>query len=222
MVAIDGARVRAAIEWKGMSVNGAAGRIDVSQQTLDSIVRGKTKRCYKGLRESLAGLLDLPAGWLGGETDLLPSLTSWLPYPELGYQPPLWVDENMRIIRPPAKGGLPQRTTLPPRYQLAAHEICQQEGWKLELAGFDETHTHLVLSWTGYFRWEEADRRLKNLLVLKLNRRHNTPGKRWFVRRHSAPRRVEDRKHFNRLRDVYLPDHRGLFWSRGMPLPHIC
>src|SRR5439155_26975431 len=64
-----------------------------------------------------------------------------------------------------------------------AHEICQQEGWKLELAGFDETHTHLVLSWTGYFRWEEVDRRLKNLLVLKLNRRHNTPGKRRFVRR---------------------------------------
>jgi len=29
LVAIDGARVRAAIEWKGMSVNGAAGRIDV-------------------------------------------------------------------------------------------------------------------------------------------------------------------------------------------------
>ena len=103
-----------------------------------------------------------------------------------------------------------------------AHEICQQEGWKLELAGFDETHTHLVLSWTGYFRWEEVDRRLKNLLVLRLNRRHNTPGKRWFVRRHSAPRRVEDRKHFNRLRDVYLPDHRGLFWSRGMPVPHVC
>src|SRR2546430_17162249 len=83
LVAIDGARVRAAIEWKGLSVNGAAGRIDVSQQTLDSIVRGKTKRCYKGLRESLARLLDLPAAWLGGETDLLPSLTTWLPYPRL-------------------------------------------------------------------------------------------------------------------------------------------
>src|SRR2546427_8550984 len=131
LVAIDGARVRAAIEWKGMSVNGAAGRIDVSQQTLDSIVRGNTKRCYKGLRESLAGLLDLPAAWLGGETDLLPSLTSGLPYPERGYQPPLWVDENMRIIRPSAEKGLTQRTTLPPRYQLAAHDL-----WKSIVAAW--------------------------------------------------------------------------------------
>src|SRR6266852_3633553 len=112
LVAIDGARVRAAIEWKGLSVNGAAGRIDVSQQTLDSIVRGKTKRCYKGLRESLAKLLDLPAAWLGGETDLLPSLTTWLPYPRLRNQPPRWVDEDMRTIRPPARGDLTERTTL--------------------------------------------------------------------------------------------------------------
>ena len=88
-----------------------------------------------------------------------------------------------------------------------AHSICEQEGWKLELAGFDETPTHLVVSWTEFVRWENVDRRLKNLLVLKLNRLHSTPGKRWFVRRHSAPRRVKDRKHFNRLCDKYLPDH---------------
>src|SRR6266566_6308145 len=135
LVAINGERVRAAIEWKGLSVNGAAGRLNVSQQTLDSIVRGTTKRCYKSLRESLAGLLALPAAWLGGETDLLPSLTSWLPYPELGYQPPLWVDENMRIIRPSAGKGLTKRTTLPPRYQLAAHDLCKRiaEAWKRDI-----------------------------------------------------------------------------------------
>src|SRR2546430_12743731 len=43
LVAIDGARVRAAIEWKGLSVNAAAGRIKVSQQTLDSIDRKSTR-----------------------------------------------------------------------------------------------------------------------------------------------------------------------------------
>src|SRR5437899_11541006 len=135
LVAIDGTRVRAAIEWKGMSVNAAGGRIDVSQQTLDSIVRGKTKRCYKSLRESLAGLLDLPAPGLGGQADLLPSLTTWLPQPELGYQPPLWVDEDMRIVRPPAKGNLTQRTTLLPRYQLAANDLCKRiaEAWKRDI-----------------------------------------------------------------------------------------
>ncbi len=137
LVVIDGARVRAAIEWKGMSVNGAASHIDVSQQTLDSIVRGTTKRCYKGLRERLATLLDLPAAWLGGEADLLPGLTPWLPYPELGYQPPLWVDESMRITRPPAEGDLTRRTTLPPRYQLAAQDLGKQvvEAWKRDVKG---------------------------------------------------------------------------------------
>src|SRR5258708_21127883 len=105
LVAIDGTRVRAAIEWKGLSVNGAAGRLNISQQTLDSIVRGKTKRCYESLRESLAGLVDLPALWLGGETDLLPNLTTLLPYPELGHPPPLAVDVNMSVIRPPGEDG---------------------------------------------------------------------------------------------------------------------
>src|SRR4051812_46784380 len=91
LVAIDGARVRAAIEWKGLSVNAAARKLRVSQQTLDSIVRAKTKRCYSSLRDQLAERLGRPAEWLGGETHLQPALTSWLPLPELGYEPPLWV-----------------------------------------------------------------------------------------------------------------------------------
>lgn len=169
MVAIDGARVRAAIEWKGLSVNAAAGRIDISQQTLDSIVRGKTKRCYKGLRESLAGLLDLPAAWLGGETDLLPSLTSWLPYPELGYQPPLWVDENMRIIRPSADKGLTQRTTLPPRYQLAAHQICQQiaKAWKRDIERGNR-ESKAALSRLAEGRWKKNPWERAMMLVTRL------------------------------------------------------
>jgi hypothetical protein len=102
---------------------------------------------------------------------------------------------------------------------LLAHSICDEEGWKLEAAGFELGHTHLVVSWREFNRWEEVDRRLKNLLVLKLNRKHNTPGKRWFVRGRSAPRRVEKQKHFDYLLETYLPDHPGLFWSRGTDLP---
>jgi transcriptional regulator with XRE-family HTH domain len=169
LVAIDGTRVRAAIEWKGLSVNGAAGRLNVSQQTLDSIVRGKTKRCYESLRGSLATLLDLPPAWLGGETDLLPSLTTWLPYPELGYQPPLWVDENMRIIRPPAEGDLTQRTTLPPRYQLAANEICQQvaKAWKRDI---DRGHrkAQAALSRLAEGRWKRNPLERAMMLVTRL------------------------------------------------------
>lgn len=169
LVAIDGARVRAAVEWKGLSVNGAAGRLNVSQQTLDSIVRGKTKRCYESLRRNLAKLLDLPAAWLGGETDLLPSLTTWLPYPELGYQPPLWVDENMRIIRPSPEGDLSQRTTLPPRYQLAANEICQQvaKAWKRDIDRGNRK-AHAALSRFAEGRWKKNPLERAMMLLTRL------------------------------------------------------
>lgn len=98
-------------------------------------------------------------------------------------------------------------------------QICEEEGWKLEAAAFDPTHVHEIVSWRKFFPWQEVDRRLKNLLVLKLNRKHNTPGKRWFARRHGAPRRVRNIDHFNHLVDVYFPDHRGVFWKQGMEIP---
>jgi len=102
-----------------------------------------------------------------------------------------------------------------------AYQICEEEGWKLEAAGFDDSHTHLVVSWVGFKSWEEVDRRLENLLSLKLNRRRGIAGKRWFVRRHSAPRRVKNQKHLTHLLVEYLPDHPGLFWKRGMALPEL-
>lgn len=132
LVPIDGARVRAAIDWKGLSVNGAAAQLRIKQQTLDSIVRSQTKRCYASLRDKLARLVGLPAAWLGGETDRLPSLTPWLPPPGLGYQPPLWVDENLRLVRPPREG---EAAALPPRYQLVAYELCGQiaTAWRRDI-----------------------------------------------------------------------------------------
>ncbi len=135
LVPIDGGRVRAAIAWKGLSVNAAAARMGVSQRTLDSIVRRKTKRCYQSLRDKFARLVARPADWLGGETDLQPALTTWLPLPDLGYQPPLWVDENIRIVRPTAEGDLTQRTSLPPRYQLAAHDLSADilKAWRRDI-----------------------------------------------------------------------------------------
>jgi hypothetical protein len=102
-----------------------------------------------------------------------------------------------------------------------AHSTCEEEGWRLEAAGFELGHTHLVISWRGFNRWEEVDRRLKNLLALKLNRRHDTPGKRWFVRGCSAPRWVEKQPHLKYLLETYLPDHPGIFWKRGASLPNF-
>ena len=104
---------------------------------------------------------------------------------------------------------------------ILSHQICEEEGWTLEAAGFDPTHVHEVISWRKFVSWEEVDRRMKNLLVLKLNRRRGITGKRWFVRRHSAPRRVRDQKHFDHLLETYLPDHPGIFWKRGIELPRL-
>ena len=102
-----------------------------------------------------------------------------------------------------------------------SHQISEEEGWRLEAAGFDPTHAHLIISWKTFTSWEKVDQRLKNLLSLKLNRRRGITGKRWFVRRHSAPRRVRNRKHFDYLLTEYLPDHPGICWKRGMKLPEL-
>lgn len=137
-----------------------------------------------------------------------------------GYQPPDedradWYDANAKQD-PVEFDEATQRELL-----ILAHQICEEEGWCLAGAGFERKHMHLAVSWRPYIRWEEVDRRLKNLLALKLNRKHNTLGKRWFSRRHGAPRRVRDQDHLEHLFRSYLPDHRGLFWKRGMPLPNI-
>ncbi len=161
LVPIVGARVRAAIEWKGLSVNRAARLIKVSQQTLDSIVRGKTKRCYRSLRDRLAALLDLPATWLGGESDLVPSLTPWLPYPELKHRPPRVADENLIVHRPPADGDVTKRSTLPPRYQLAAHKLATEifRAWRRDIhRGNTEAKAAFSRLSVGQWKGREWDR----------------------------------------------------------------
>lgn len=161
LVPIDGARVRVAITWKGMTINAAASRMGVSQRTLDSIVRSQTQRCYQSLRDALAGLVERPAAWLGGETDLQPSLTPWLPPPELGYTPPLWVDENMRIVRPTAEGDFTQRASLPPRYQLAAHDLSADilRAWRRDIdVGNADAQTAIARLATGLWKQSPWDR----------------------------------------------------------------
>jgi hypothetical protein len=99
--------------------------------------------------------------------------------------------------------------------------ICEEEQWSLEGAGFDKTHMHVAVSWRIRMTWNEVDRRLKNLLALKLNRERGTPGKRWFVRRHGAPRRVTTRDHLSYLLQTYFPDHPGVYWCKGMQDPRV-
>ncbi len=169
LVPIDGARVRAAIEWAGLTVNGAATRLRVRQQTIDSIVRRKTKRCYESLREKLAALLELPAGWLGGETDLVPSLTPWLPYPGEKAPPPRMIDENLVARRVPTDGDATLRSSLPPRYQLAAHQLGQKilGAWKRDIErGNKEAKEALRLLAVG--QWKKRDWDRAAMLITRL------------------------------------------------------
>jgi len=170
LVPIDGARVRAAIEWAGLTVNRAATHVQVRQQTLDSIVRLKTKRCYESLRDKLATLLDLPAEWLGGETDLLPSLTPWLPYPGEAGRPPRVVDENLMGRPVPPDGDPTTRASLPPRYQLAAHQLGKKVlgAWKRDIErGNKEANEALARLGVGQWKkheWERAAMLITRLL----------------------------------------------------------
>lgn len=141
----------------------------VRQQTLDSIVRGKTKRCYQSLRDKLTALLELPATWLGGESDLVPSLTPWLPYPELKHRPPRVVDENLMVHRVPADVDLTQRSTLPPRYQLAAHKLTMEisRAWKRDInRGKNDAKVALARLGVGQWKGREWDR--ATMLITRL------------------------------------------------------
>jgi hypothetical protein len=98
------------------------------------------------------------------------------------------------------------------------HDFCVTRRFRLLGMGNEKGHTHIVISWNTFCAWEEVLRRLKNVLTTALNRHFNTPGQHWFVRGGSR-KRVERSGHLIYLLDTYLPDHGGIFWREGMPLP---
>ena len=111
-----------------------------------------------------------------------------------GYLPPDSIQADQYDARASQDGVIFDDDTQK-RILLITHEICERDGWRLDAAGFDPTHTHLLICWRRFLKWEYVDQRLKNLLALKLNRHYNTPGKRWFVRRHGAPRVLQGYAH---------------------------
>ena len=98
------------------------------------------------------------------------------------------------------------------------HDFCGRRRFRLLGTGNERGHFHIVLGWRAFCDWKEVMRRLKNILATALNRFFGTPGRRWFVRGGSR-KRVEGRTHLDYLLDTYLPNHSGLFWREGMPLP---
>lgn len=154
LVPIDGARVQAGLDMERWSVNSAAQRLRTAQQTLDSIVRGKTRRTHKSLRDSIAKLVGVPSPWLGGEVlRLLPQL----PIP--GMPPsPIGVDEN---FRPVAIDKTQRPDSNAPRYQLAAFRLltAARTAWERDMqAGVEESTEAFTALGSGHWRGREWDR----------------------------------------------------------------
>lgn len=136
LVPIKGEIVKAGIVVNGLTVSGAAKRISVDQHTLDAIVNGRTKQCYAGLRNNLGSLLKLPPEFLGGETQLIPDITPWLPPPGLSFGLGVVADENLFRPQVEQKDGKTYREGLPPRHQIAAHHLTESivAAWKRDIA----------------------------------------------------------------------------------------
>jgi hypothetical protein len=98
------------------------------------------------------------------------------------------------------------------------YQFCARRRLRLLGIGNEQGHTHIVIGWRAFCAWQEVLRRLKNVLTTSLNRHFNTPGMHWFVRGDSR-KRVTRRAHLDHLLHTYLPDHSGLFWREGTPLP---
>lgn len=91
--------------------------------------------------------------------------------------------------------------------------ICHEEGYRPHAAATETTHVHLLTSWLDHeLPIRAAGGRIKNLLSLHLSRSYDQVGHKWFSG--GASRQpVKNRRHFDYLMKVYLPQHRGVFWS---------
>lgn len=101
-----------------------------------------------------------------------------------------------------------------------AQEFCTRSRFRLHAIGNEFNHVHFVLSWRGFLPWYEVMRRLKGNLSATLNKRLNCSGRRWFVRGGSR-KRVTSARHLEHLVTEYLPNHSGVFWREGQPLPEL-
>jgi REP element-mobilizing transposase RayT len=101
-----------------------------------------------------------------------------------------------------------------------AFDICVHRDWRLHAMGFENNHTHLLVSWHDFTPWLEVRAKLKNLLSLFLGRLVNEQGRKWFVGGGSR-KRVKDRQHFDYLVETYIPKHSQAKWFEGEPLPAI-
>jgi transcriptional regulator with XRE-family HTH domain len=103
LVPIVGVRVKAALEYAGVSQQAVAARANVTRQAIGDIVAGKREKCRQSLRRVIAELCGRPItiSYLAGKKELaLPSVL----WPPSGPRPDLVLPDEVHQHRP---GDLP-------------------------------------------------------------------------------------------------------------------
>jgi hypothetical protein len=99
-----------------------------------------------------------------------------------------------------------------------AIDACVTRGIQPHVIGTNETHLHLVASWTGDRDAVETHYKIKNLLGLRAAEANGTLGRPW-ISHGGIPKRVRDGKHLNQLVRDYVVKQGGAFWREGDPVP---
>ncbi len=84
--------------------------------------------------------------------------------------------------------------------------------YDLHAVAMDPTHIHVLVSWRNATRtWMQNRTSLKRSITITLQ----SECYRWqWLAGGASRKRVNDRQHFDHLRDVYLPSHRGWKWDQ--------
>lgn len=147
------------------------------------------------------------------------SYGSWLPNRKQGY-----VERHKGIQEPNGKLATIQRRLLKHEPFLFDGEvqrilierfitICREEDYRAHAAATEPSHIHVLVGWRDFkMPQKKVGARIKNLLSLHLSRKSGKMGYDWFSRGQSREQ-VTSRSHFEHLVNVYLPKHRGVFWS---------
>ena len=96
----------------------------------------------------------------------------------------------------------------------AIQDACERRGWTIYGISATPNHVHSLVGWRDGASVHDVADTLKRLAGLALTRAAGSSGHRWFGRGHDQ-KRVVDRKHFDYLREGYLPKHRkenGTVW----------
>ena len=102
--------------------------------------------------------------------------------------------------------------------QLLIDEMQKAVGFqqlRLHAVATEETHVHAVVSWAD----ERAVKTISDGLRQSLSRRlKKRDAARTWLAKGGSKRRVKNQEHFDYLRCIYLPSHRGWKWDEGRGL----